>query len=193
MVQPEYNVVVIVKSGGGDRYRLIGVLRKDGQRAGSIEGKAPDCTRINAVLMEDALNRIADASPDIVRGLFLQDMSAVDSSSRKRGLHIIALFGLPQADVLRGHAKNVTFGIDDTSPGTAGADVDSNVILHVWVQLVVRIGGQLARLLPGWLSKWKGRHIEKGGPCFNGPAVSADSSLMRGPIGLVTRCLAMAK
>lgn len=73
MVQPEYNVVIIVKSGGGDRYRLIGVLRKDGQGAGSIEGKASDCTRIDIVLMEDALNGIADASPNVVRGLFLQE------------------------------------------------------------------------------------------------------------------------
>lgn len=140
MVQPEYDVVVIVKSGRGNRYGLIGVLRKDSEGAGSIEGKASDCTRIDVVLMEDALNRIADAPPDIVRGLFLQGMLVVDSG-RKWRLHIIALFGLPQADVLRGHAKNVTFGIDDTRPGTAGADVDSNVVLHVWVQLVVRIGG----------------------------------------------------
>lgn len=115
----------------------------------------------------------------------------VDSGS-KRKLHIIALFGLPQADVLRGHAKNVTFGIYDTRPGTAGADVDSNVILHVWVQLVVRIGGQLARLLPGWLSKWKGRHVCRGGPWFDGPAGSAES-FPREPIGLVSRCLAMAQ
>lgn len=74
--------------------------------------------------------------------------------------YIVALLGLPKADILRGHAQDIAFGVDDTSSSTAGADIDADIVLHVWVQFVVGISGQLTRGLPVRLSKRQGRHSE---------------------------------
>lgn len=72
--------------------------------------------------------------------------------------HIVALFGLPQADVLGGHAQNVALAIDDTCASTTGADIDANVVVHLWVQLVMGVRGHLTGRLPVRLSKREGRH-----------------------------------
>lgn len=72
MVEPEDDVVVIVKFGTGDGDGLIGVVGEDGEGTGSIEGETSDGAGINAVLIEDTLDGVADTSPDVVRGLFLR-------------------------------------------------------------------------------------------------------------------------
>ena len=47
-------------------------MGKDGERASGIKGHAPDGARVDVVLIQDALDAGADASPDVVRGLFLE-------------------------------------------------------------------------------------------------------------------------
>lgn len=104
-------------------------------------------------------------------------MSFVDCSYRETvstsqleyglGAHVVSLLGLPETDVLRSHAQNIAIAVDDAGAGTAGADVDSEVVVHVWVQLVMGVSGHLTGGLPRGLSK-RERHEEKSGPCFSG-------------------------
>ena len=54
-------------------------------------------------------------------------------------LYIVTLLWLPQADVLRGQAHNVAFGIDNTSSSATGTNVDANVVIHMYVQFIVRV------------------------------------------------------
>ena len=67
--------------------------------------------------------------------------------------YIVALLWLPQTDILRGQAHDVAFGIDNASASTAGADVNSNIVIHVDVQLIVGIRRVLAGILPVLLSE----------------------------------------
>ena len=76
MVKPEDDVPIIVEVGACDRDGLVGVMGEDGKRASSIKGHAPDCTRVNVVLIEDALDRCANTSPDVIRRLLLSKRSA---------------------------------------------------------------------------------------------------------------------
>lgn len=66
MVEPKHNVPVIIEIGTGDGDGLICVVGKDSKRTSGVESHASDSTRINIVLVENALNRRADASPDVV-------------------------------------------------------------------------------------------------------------------------------
>lgn len=76
MVKPEDDVVIIVKPRGGYGNGFIGVLGEDGQGACGIEGETSDGIGVYAMLAEDALDGIADASPDVVCRLFLCHWSA---------------------------------------------------------------------------------------------------------------------
>ena len=77
MIEPEYDVVVVVELWPRNRDWLICVVGKDGEGAGSVEGKTTDCVDIDAVLIENSLDRIADAPPDIIGGLFLAGASDI--------------------------------------------------------------------------------------------------------------------
>lgn len=114
-------------------------MREDSQRAGGIESEPSDGVGVDVVLVEDAVDGGADAAPDVVGGLFLCHSSALTCCVNLSGTHVVALLRLPQADVLRGQADNVALGINNASAGTAGADVDTNVVIHVGIQLIVRI------------------------------------------------------
>ncbi len=75
VVEPEDDVMIIVEFRTGDGDGLVGVVGEDGERAGGIKGEAPNRIGINAVLVEDTLDRIADTSPDVIRRLLLQGNS----------------------------------------------------------------------------------------------------------------------
>ena len=78
--------------------------------------------------------------------------------------YIVALFWLPQANVLRGKPNNVTLGVDHTSPSAAGADVNANIVVHVHVQFIVGVCTHLTRVLTigtGRGSKWQVGHDDE--------------------------------
>lgn len=76
MVQPEHDVMVIVKSGRCHRYGLIGIMGEDGEGACGIKGQASDGVGVDVVLVENLLHRIANASPYVICRLFLYGMLA---------------------------------------------------------------------------------------------------------------------
>ena len=110
-------------------------------------------------------------------------MSFVDCSCREDGQisrrkpysltasHIVTLLWLPKANILRGQTNNVSFVIDDTGSGAAGANVDSNlgtgmrsrsfdvgegvagtyIMVHMRIQFIVRI----CRLQEMHVSQWR--------------------------------------
>lgn len=83
---------------------------------------------------------------------------------RPQKTHVVASLGLPEANVLTGKADNVTLVVHDTGTGTAGTDIDANVVVLNRVELVVRINRHLSRLLsrslPVWLAEWHRSHGE---------------------------------
>lgn len=76
VVKPEDDVVVIVEAWRGDRYRLICVVGEDGQGAGGIESETFDGVGIYVMLIQNALNGVADTPPYVVCRLLLDDRSA---------------------------------------------------------------------------------------------------------------------
>jgi hypothetical protein len=64
-------------------------------------------------------------------------------------LYIVAVFRLPETDVLGGQSHNVTLGINNTSSGTARSYVDANKMVVVHLQILARVGRGLARALAG--------------------------------------------
>lgn len=56
-----------------------------------------------------------------------------------KGPHIVSLFRLPKTDVLGGDADDAALGVDDTGSGTASANVDSYVVIHVGIEIIVRV------------------------------------------------------
>lgn len=66
VVKPEDDIMIIIKSGTGDGHGLVGVMGENGERAGGIKGKPPNGVGINAMLIEDTLDGIADTSPNVV-------------------------------------------------------------------------------------------------------------------------------
>lgn len=82
VVQPEHNVPVIIEFGAGHRDGLVGVVGEDGQGASRIKCQASNSRRVDVVLVEYAVYRGADTSPDVVRRLFLR--ATVSSRCRHR-------------------------------------------------------------------------------------------------------------
>lgn len=66
--------------------------------------------------------------------------------------YVVPNFGLPHANVLTSDADNVTLDVDDAGTSTAGTDIDADVVLLMNTDLIVRIDGQLPRLLSRVLS-----------------------------------------
>lgn len=66
-------------------------------------------------------------------------MSGLKTSEKNNKTYIVPSLWLPELDVLRGKAYNVAMVVDDTSSGTAGADIDSDVMVEVRSELIVRI------------------------------------------------------
>lgn len=73
--------------------------------------------------------------------------------------HVISGLGLPEANVLGRKTNNVALVVHDTGTGTAGADIDADVVVDMRVELVARVSRHLTRLLPrGRSSVGKRRH-----------------------------------
>ena len=68
-----------------------------------------------------------------------RDRYALKSAST----YIVAGLRLPQLDVLRREADNVTMLIDNAGSSTASPNIDANVVIDMRTELVVRIGGEL--------------------------------------------------
>ena len=66
VVKPEDNIAVIVVSGGGDRDWLVRIVGEDGKRAGGIESESSNRRGVDVLLIENPLDGIADAAPDVV-------------------------------------------------------------------------------------------------------------------------------
>ena len=66
---------------------------------------------------------------------------------------------MPQTDVLGGDTDDVSLGVDDTGSGTAGANVDSYVVIHVGVEIIVRVSGHLSG--GSALSEGQRRHADR--------------------------------
>lgn len=82
MVQPQYNVAVIVVLGSCDRDRLIRVVGENSEGAGSVKCKASNGVGNDIMLIQYTLDRVADAAPDIICGLFLFWISFQTQPSR---------------------------------------------------------------------------------------------------------------
>lgn len=57
----------------------------------------------------------------------------------KVGYYVVALLGLPKTNILRGQAHNVALCIDHAGSSATGANINSNIMVHVYVQFVVGI------------------------------------------------------
>jgi hypothetical protein len=83
---------------------------------------------------------------------------------RLQTTYVVASLGLPQTNVLTGKTDNVTLVVHDTGAGTAGTDINANVVVLNCVELIVRIDRHLSRLLsrslPVRLTEGKRRHAE---------------------------------
>jgi hypothetical protein len=68
-------------------------------------------------------------------------------SVRLQTTYVVTSLGLPETNVLTGKTDNVTLVIHDTGAGTAGTDINANVVVLDCVKLVVRVNRHLSRLL----------------------------------------------
>jgi hypothetical protein len=66
---------------------------------------------------------------------------------RLQTTYVVTSLGLPETNVLTGKTNNVTLVVHDTGAGTAGTDIDANVVVLNCVKLVVRVNRHLSRLL----------------------------------------------
>lgn len=82
MIEPEDHIAVRVEVGTRHGYRFVRNVRKNRQRACRIEPNAPHGLWINVVLADCALNSYTDASPDIVRRLFLDDRESIGGHTK---------------------------------------------------------------------------------------------------------------
>ena len=78
--------MVIVEARSSYRDWLVGVMSEDGKGAGGIEGHPFDSASIDVVLVENLLDRVADASPYVIGGLFLETNVLVTSCYGRLGL-----------------------------------------------------------------------------------------------------------
>lgn len=59
--------------------------------------------------------------------------------------YIIASLWLPKTNVLRGYSYNIALVVHDTGSCAACADIDTNVVLDIGMELIARVSGQLSR------------------------------------------------
>lgn len=71
MIEPEDDVVVIIKLGAGDRNRFVGVVGEYGERTCCVEAHSSNRDRIDVVLAQNTLYGGANAAPDVVGRLLL--------------------------------------------------------------------------------------------------------------------------
>lgn len=141
MVQPQNDIAVIsiigeVRTSHG--HRLIGIVSENSERARRVEADTPDGGGVDVVLRQRALHAGTDAAPDICCGLL-----------------VVACLGLPEADVLGGHCEllglyarersakgltgfDVAGLIDNAGSCAAGTDVDTDVVVHMNMEIIVR-------------------------------------------------------
>jgi hypothetical protein len=85
VVKPQDDIVIIVvEVGSSDGDGFVSIVGKNCKRAGGIEADSTNRGRINPILAEHSLDRHADASPDVVGGLFLFSKSTVSLSREGR-------------------------------------------------------------------------------------------------------------
>ena len=79
---------------------------------------------------------------------------------------IVSLLWLPKANILRCQTNNIPFTVDDTSTGTTGPNVDTDIMVYVKVNVVSAISRCLSRALSRWSAvrhRWcYGGHGERG-------------------------------
>ena len=66
MIEPEDDVVVIVKLGPCDRNRFVGIVGEDGEGTCSVETNSSNRRRVDVVLTQNTLYGGANAAPDII-------------------------------------------------------------------------------------------------------------------------------
>jgi len=89
---------------------------------------------------------VVDCSCEIVS---LNQYQACECST-----YVVASLRLPKANVLAGKTNNVTLVVHNTSTSTTGTNIDTNVVVQLWSQLIVRVNRHLSRLLPRLLAVW---------------------------------------
>lgn len=72
---------------------------------------------------------------------------------------------LPQANILARQTDNVTSVVHDTCSRTAGTNIDTDVVIELWTELIVRVDGHLSGLLPRRVAVWKTGGLRHDG-CF---------------------------
>lgn len=104
---------------------------------------------------------VVDCSCQCVRAFYLRSSKELAQSDKKSSFetYVVASLRLPELDVLGSKSHNIAMVIDNTSSCAACANVDSDVVVGVRPELVVRIGGELTARLIRVLSVRKIGHV----------------------------------
>ena len=124
VVKPKDDIAVRIKVRSCDGDGLVVGVRENGQRTRSIKGNSANSLGIEIVLTDGALDGYTDAAPDVGGRLLVK-----------------TLLRLPEADVLRGQADNITFLINYAGTRAASTDINADVQVLVDEQLVTWISG----------------------------------------------------
>lgn len=63
-------------------------------------------------------------------------------------LYIVASLWLPEANVLACQTDDIALVVHDTCSRTTGSDIDTDIVVLLRAEFIVRVDGHLARLLP---------------------------------------------
>jgi len=149
VIQPENNITVIpisvVEVWASDADRFIIIVRENGERAGSIESNTSNRAIVNIVLVHCSADRGTNASPNVGSGLLLREalsllsLSANCLASKLRHAYIVTRLRLPQVNIFRSQTNNIALIIHDASSCTASADINTNIVLHMRMELITRV------------------------------------------------------
>lgn len=150
VVEPQYYIAVVavfvIEIGARHTDGFICVMGEDGEGAGGVKANTSDGASINVVLIDCAANRRAYAAPYVCSGLFLGLSAAclkVDClcDHASGPAYIVACLRLPKANVFRSKSDDIALVVHDTGSRAARANIDANVVLDKWTQLIARVGG----------------------------------------------------
>ena len=149
VVQPENNITVIpifiVEVWASDADRFIIIVRENGERTGSVKSNTSNRAIVNIVLVHCSADRGTNGSPNVGSGLLLFEalsllsLSANCLASKLRHAYIVTRLRLPQANILRSQTNNIALIIHDASSCTASADINTNIVLHMRMELITRV------------------------------------------------------
>ena len=71
VIEPEDDIAVVIIFGRGDGDRFVGIGGEDGERACRVKSNSSNGSWVNVVLVQNAVDGLADAPPHIICGLFL--------------------------------------------------------------------------------------------------------------------------